>query len=204
MTTNLTENDQKVVEEKKNDEVNYTEVGQNVLDEEKDYILKDRDKKGGKEVDLYGLAISGGGIRSASFGLGIMQALVRYGVLKKMDYLSTVSGGGYLGSSLTWFLKEGLPDGTPAGTKSENFPFGKGGVGARLDKTQNRNATLDFIRQHGNYLIPGKGVTGASLLAALKRNLLVNPKLTAPAGRESALNHPHAKKSTMIAVNREK
>ena len=47
-------------------------------------------------------------------------------------------------------------------------------MGARLDKTQNRNATLDFIRQHGNYLIPGKGVTGASLLAVTFRAIFVS------------------------------
>jgi hypothetical protein len=48
-----------------------------------------------------GLAISGGGIRSATFGLGVMQALREKGVLDKVDYLSTVSGGGYVGSWLT-------------------------------------------------------------------------------------------------------
>src|SRR5262245_20184321 len=48
-----------------------------------------------------GLALSGGGIRSASFSLGVLQALNEYDVLKRVDYLSTVSGGGYMGSSLT-------------------------------------------------------------------------------------------------------
>ena len=40
-----------------------------------------------------GLALSGGGIRSASFGLGVLQALLENHVLDKIDYLSTVSGG---------------------------------------------------------------------------------------------------------------
>src|SRR6266576_3104677 len=43
---------------------------------------------------LIGLALSGGGIRSASFCLGALQALDKAGVLKNVDYLSTVSGGG--------------------------------------------------------------------------------------------------------------
>src|SRR5437588_13053424 len=41
---------------------------------------------------LVGLALSGGGIRSASFCLGALQALDKAGVLKNVDYLSTVSG----------------------------------------------------------------------------------------------------------------
>ncbi len=47
-----------------------------------------------------GLAFSGGGIRSATFHLGVLQKLAEYGLLKQFDYLSTVSGGGYIGSWL--------------------------------------------------------------------------------------------------------
>ncbi|MCA9700944.1 MAG: peptidoglycan-binding protein, partial [Myxococcales bacterium] len=47
---------------------------------------------------LVGLALSGGGIRSATFGLGVVQALARFGVFSRIDYLSTVSGGGFTGS----------------------------------------------------------------------------------------------------------
>lgn len=55
---------------------------------------------------ITGLSLSGGGIRSAIFNLGVLQALAKNGLLQKIDYLSTVSGGGYIGSSLTWFLSE--------------------------------------------------------------------------------------------------
>lgn len=56
----------------------------------------------GKTQDnLIGLAFSGGGIRSATFSLGILEALKEKDLLKKIDYLSTVSGGGYIGSWLT-------------------------------------------------------------------------------------------------------
>ncbi|HIO96299.1 MAG TPA: hypothetical protein EYG71_00030 [Leucothrix sp.] len=50
-----------------------------------------------------GLALSGGGIRSASFAMGVTQALDRYQLFDEVDYLSTVSGGGYMGSAITWF-----------------------------------------------------------------------------------------------------
>src|SRR6185436_18368093 len=53
---------------------------------------------------LIGLAFSGGGIRSATTNLGIAQALSRMGILRLVDYLSTVSGGGYIGGCLTTFL----------------------------------------------------------------------------------------------------
>jgi hypothetical protein len=48
--------------------------------------------------ELVGVAMSGGGIRSASFGLGVLQSLYRNGIFKHVDYLSTVSGGGYVGA----------------------------------------------------------------------------------------------------------
>lgn len=56
-----------------------------------------------KEVrrSMVGLALSGGGIRSGAFSLGMIQALDRIGVLRFIDYLSTVSGGGYAGAHLS-------------------------------------------------------------------------------------------------------
>ncbi|KLU04613.1 hypothetical protein RISK_003235 [Rhodopirellula islandica] len=53
------------------------------------------------ERNLMGLALSGGGIRSASFALGVLQALSDIGVFRHIDYLSTVSGGGYIGCGLS-------------------------------------------------------------------------------------------------------
>jgi hypothetical protein len=47
------------------------------------------------------LALSGGGIRSATFCLGLVRALAKNQVLRHFDYMSTVSGGGYLGSALS-------------------------------------------------------------------------------------------------------
>jgi hypothetical protein len=138
----------------------YTRESEVVIASEREHILRGREeaKVISKKDEFTGLALSGGGIRSASFCLGVMQALVNGGILKKMDYLSTASGGGYLGSALTWFLKRGLADGSQAGTDPENFPFGKAGIGARNNQQKNRNAILDFLRQHGDYLIPGNGL----------------------------------------------
>jgi len=45
--------------------------------------------------DVVGLAVSGGGLRSATYNLGFLQALTRHGLLRQVDYLVSVSGGGY-------------------------------------------------------------------------------------------------------------
>lgn len=58
-------------------------------------------------LELAGLAFSGGGIRSATFNLGVLQALGKLRLLRFFDYLSTVSGGGYIGGWLAaWVQRE--------------------------------------------------------------------------------------------------
>jgi hypothetical protein len=72
--------------------------------------------------NLTALALSGGGIRSATFCLGVLQALAKYDLLKRFDYLSTVSGGGYIGGSLTWWWSDQWrPDGQPAEAPSAHI-----------------------------------------------------------------------------------
>lgn len=56
-------------------------------------IGKDRPQK------LVGLALSGGGIRSAAFQLGLLSGLHNKGELKQVDYLSAVSGGSWAAGS---------------------------------------------------------------------------------------------------------
>lgn len=56
------------------------------------------DGQGGRV--LAGLALSGGGIRSATLSLGMLQALAKGDVLDEFDVMSTVSGGGYAGGFL--------------------------------------------------------------------------------------------------------
>ncbi len=56
---------------------------------------------------LVGIGFSGGGIRSATINLGIAQVLDRAGVFSHVDFMSTVSGGGYLGSSISTLMRRG-------------------------------------------------------------------------------------------------
>lgn len=155
----------------------YTTTADVVIETEKEHIRKDYEAPapGGanQKQDFFGLALSGGGIRSASFCLGVMQSLVGGGVLKKIDYLSTASGGGYIGSTLTWFLNRGMPDGTPAGTDADNFPLGHARTGAR-NQLQNPNAVLDFLRQHGCYLTPENNLDFISFIGYAARTILVS------------------------------
>ena len=119
-----------------------------------------------------GLALSGGGIRSASFGLGVIQALLEHGIMQKVDYLSTVSGGGYIGSSLTWYR---YLHSDPNDFFDESNPFGQKGKGVRSSvKFDGNNTFLSYIRQHGNYLCPSRLLNFASVIGVALRNLIIS------------------------------
>lgn len=133
-----------------------------------------------KALQGVGLAISGGGIRSASFALGVFQALLGRGIFERFDYLSTVSGGGYLGSTISWMRKQSGGATNP----SEAFvrQFGSAASGMRSGDEDWRGASgapgrryvwLDFIRSHGNYLRPG-GISALGLAATVLRGALFN------------------------------
>jgi hypothetical protein len=132
-------------------------------------------------LGLNGLAISGGGIRSATFSFGVMQALASKDVLKHMDYLSTVSGGGYSGSALTWALYgetenkkfEQFIDSFDVGL---NFPIGTENPGepGPAEPDMNRRALLRFLREHGKYLTPGGGIGLLSAIGVLLRGIIDN------------------------------
>ena len=65
-------------------------------------------------ADIWGLALSGGGIRSATFCLGLINGLAERGIFGKFDLLSTVSGGGYAAGAVGKLYNEA---GVPAGKR---------------------------------------------------------------------------------------
>lgn len=110
-----------------------------------------------------GLSFSGGGIRSATFNLGVLQALEKMDMLKHVDYLSSVSGGGYIASCFTWL-------------RSKERRAAKDSLFAAPTKGDH-GSVLEWLRAHGKYLISERGFSGwtlgASILAATLLNLLV-------------------------------
>jgi len=138
------------------------------LAEEEDVLLLARRRAAGvaPHGPALGLALSGGGIRSATFALGLVQVLARHGLLRRFDFLSTVSGGGYIGSSL----------GALYARADEAIPswLGDAAPGARRVEAVERvladrgSKYLRWLREHGRYMSPnGSGdllLAGAVLL----------------------------------------
>ncbi len=174
---------------------------QGVINKEFEYIRRRRGLSGDADIqDLTGLALSGGGIRSASFSLGVMQALAHNGWLKNFDYLSTVSGGGYIGSSVSWLLSHPMDPAETGidrfGLDRKRFPYGSypmSGSDPELrlaTKTDDVRRTradgeggvterykgklLRYLRQQAKYLTPGDGIDAMSLVAVILRGALIS------------------------------
>jgi hypothetical protein len=118
------------------------------------------------DADVIGLALSGGGIRSSAFCLGALQALDEAGVLERIDYLSTVSGGGYIGCALT------------AATEAEQaakwkFPFPN-----KLQEDE--PPSVQHIRDHSNYLFANGGIDFLHNAAIYARGLVTNAVVVLP------------------------
>jgi hypothetical protein len=130
--------------------------------------------------DLVGLAFSGGGIRSATFCLGFLQGLSHLGLLRCFDYLSTVSGGGYIGGWLAAWIKR---EGNIGNVEKQLRP-------SRIDQAQATRAVptpgtvlddepepIRHLRAYSNYLAPRPSLFSADgwvLIALYLRNTLLN------------------------------
>src|SRR5215467_4633059 len=139
----------------------------------------------GRSTPLSALCLSGGGIRSATFSLGVMQALARHGLLKQFDYLSTVSGGGYIGSWLTAWIHRKTAELQSTGAAidrvseelaGENLgtePDGKPGSGP----VRAEAPPVVHLRRYSHYLAPRSGLFAAdlwTLIATVLRNIVLN------------------------------
>ena len=119
------------------------------------------------KAPLTALCLSGGGIRSATFALGVIQGLAAQGVLNAFDYLSTVSGGGYIGAWLTsWKQRaQGIDQVIPQ-LRGEAPPAPEGGPDP-----------LQHLRAYNNYLAPKVGLFSLdtwTLVATVGRNMFLN------------------------------
>jgi hypothetical protein len=118
------------------------------------------------------LCLSGGGIRSATFGLGVLQAFARSGRLERFDYLSTVSGGGYIGSWLIAWLRAEQGRWSEVRQRLADGVAPQPAAGASAPAAE----PLAGLRAYSNYLSPVWGVSAdtMSLAAIFLRNLLLN------------------------------
>jgi hypothetical protein len=114
------------------------------------------------------LCLSGGGIRSAAFALGVLQALSGKRLLTHFHYLSTVSGGGYIGSWLQRWIHE--------------EPGGANAVMAKLGGIT-EPAEVSALRENSNFITPRVGIGSNDTWTALSisgRNVALNWLLFAP------------------------
>lgn len=181
-------------------EKEYEERTEEIIKRERAYYLTVRRAQNGLEPptddNLVGMCISGGGVRSATLGLGMLQAFIKAGKLKTVDYLSTVSGGGFIGSCLTsllsnehtWFDKKGNIEaknyrfnGAMTGVDPHNSPFvdlNKGYEYAPLEDTVlSSKHQLHHLRRFGEYLTPRKKIFSWDVrraVGALTGGIVVN------------------------------
>jgi len=129
-------------------------------------------------LGLKGIALSGGGIRSAAFCIGVTQAMdaVLVGdeddrenaksLYQHMDYVSSVSGGGYAGAALLNAQK--MERNGQGKVSAAKFAFP-----SRLER--NESSMLRHIRDHSNYLFPEGGFAEKRrLLASYLRGVAAN------------------------------
>lgn len=131
--------------------------------------LSENPQRPAAQKSLIGLAFSGGGIRSATFNLGVLQALARKKLLRSMDYVSTVSGGGYIGGWLMgWMHHQSI--GIQEIEQRLSTP-------PKMPEEANDSPEVHFLRDYSNYLTPRKGLLRADFLAfaaSYLRNTLLN------------------------------
>ncbi|BFO55388.1 hypothetical protein [Acidovorax sacchari] len=129
--------------------------------------LRDEAKKSGDgtvptlddDAPLWGLALSGGGIRSATFCLGLLRSLADKGLLLRFDVLSTVSGGGYLGGTVGRLFDRARAD---TGARKVNDAI------AQAEKTH----FGWWVRANGRYLTPAGARDTLFALSLYLRNLI--------------------------------
>ncbi|WP_395641416.1 patatin-like phospholipase family protein [Rudaea sp.] len=117
------------------------------------------------ELPIVGLALSGGGIRSATFSLGVLQLIAARGHLRSIDYVSSVSGGGYIASWLSaWITRSGI---ATVETKLARSP----------ETSEREPDEVMWLRRYSNYLTPRVGalsLDALTVIATYLRNVLLN------------------------------
>ena len=126
---------------------------------------------------LSALCLSGGGIRSAAFALGVVQALAAKGLLSSFDYVSSVSGGGYLNSFLQRWIVGDQPQAGGAGAATAPTPEQLVETALAQSLAGAEAPQITRLREGANFITPRIGsmsVDTWTAVATAVRNLLVN------------------------------
>ena len=124
---------------------------------------------------LTGVCLSGGGIRSATFNLGVLQGLAQLGLLPNVDYISSVSGGGYIHEFLAGWI---LQNGSKSKVIAQLIPQAEPGCLPRAPEP------IEWLKRYSSYLTPARGMFSTDTWTAVAiwlRNTILNqiPILTA-------------------------
>jgi hypothetical protein len=152
--------------------------------------------------DVVGLALSGGGIRSATFSLGLLQALAKVprDAFSKIDIISSVSGGGYISCFVRSLFMPGAARGIVPKAKAgaaaisnpalaltqanveKQYQFARDVLESsandrdilwpRGQTTQRHRNPLWWLREHSRYLAPNGPTDYGYAIAYLTRNWL--------------------------------
>lgn len=114
-------------------------------------------RRDGDDGVLTGLAFSGGGIRSASFNLGALQALDALHALPRIDYMSSVSGGSYAAGWVQGHL------GADQHGYDRDYLHYKVGADDFHDLTDDRADNVEQLRTHAQFLNEGGYFEGLEL-----------------------------------------
>ncbi|MEY2927544.1 MAG: hypothetical protein RL367_2021, partial [Pseudomonadota bacterium] len=108
---------------------------------------------GNPSAGLTGLAVSGGGIRSATFALGVLKALSERHLLHRFDYLSTVSGGSYIGA---FYGSLFVPKEARGPSACENADYDAEATALGIDPLGSKKGqeAIRRLREFGRYLAP--------------------------------------------------
>ncbi len=155
----------------------------------------------GRPPRITGLALSGGGVRSATFNLGMLQALSAAEKLTSFDYLSTVSGGGYAGGWWSAWLSRKERDTEPGKTfpPPENIESARDDRRAQMENEGRKNQgdrpqikdsaisaaedPIHHLRLFSNVMTPRKGLLSADTwraIAIVGRNIALTWMILLP------------------------
>jgi Patatin-like phospholipase len=125
------------------------------------------------------LCLSGGGVRSAAFNLGVLQGLARLGLLHRFHYLSTVSGGGYIGCWLSaWRHRFGIADVSRGLSWPDPLESAES-----AEVSRQVPSAISNLRCFTNYLTPSAGLLSPDTwtsIVIIGRNLLLNHIVIVP------------------------